>query len=67
MDSAIAKALQLRQNLPALSVAVVGSWVWVSGNTIEFRAALRGHGLRWAPEKGKWYWKPAGAVSGSRA
>lgn len=55
-----AKAKEIKFQLPALDVLVVGKWVWVSGPTYPLRAQLVGMGLRWSKEKSKWYWKPAG-------
>lgn len=42
-----------------IKVEVCGSWIWVSGNTKDVREKLKELGLRWAPKKQMWYWKPA--------
>ena len=56
----VTKAKELKYALPALEVVIVGKWVWVSGNTAPHAYQLRALGLRYASEKQKWYWRPAG-------
>ena len=43
---------------PGLIVEIVGSWVWVSGDTYNNRDALKTAGYRWAARKSAWYWHP---------
>lgn len=45
----------------SLSVEVVGSWLWLSGDTKPYKEALKAAGFRWAPKKQRWYFpgKPA--------
>ena len=38
---------------------VCGTWLWVTGRTYPFRTRLNELGLKWAPKKKAWYWKPA--------
>lgn len=45
-----------------LIVNIVGSWVWVTGNTFLYKETLKDLGLKWASGKKAWYWKPEGAV-----
>jgi hypothetical protein len=47
-------ALELHK-LIGLEVVLCGSWLWVSGNTKEHKEELKELGLRWAPNKEKWY------------
>lgn len=54
--TAIEKAEQLRRNLPMLTVNIMHALVWVSGNTEDYRAALRGHQMRWSPSEGLWFY-----------
>lgn len=39
-----------------LVVELVGSWIWVTGNTYENRDALKAAGYRFASKKRAWYW-----------
>jgi hypothetical protein len=54
------KAKEIKFQLPTLNVAVVGKWIWVSGETFPARSTLVAMGLRYSKDKIKWYWKPAG-------
>ena len=38
-----------------LTVEVIGSWLWVTGNTQEHRAELKEAGLKYAGNKKAWY------------
>ena len=44
---------------PGLIVEIVGSWVWVTGDTYRNRDRLKAAGYRWAAKKSAWYWHPA--------
>lgn len=44
-------------NLRGLVIELCGSWVWISGNTMEHREALKACGCRWASKKKMWYWR----------
>ncbi len=54
------KAKEIKFQLPALTVDIVGKWIWVSGATYPSRNALVSMGLRYSKDKIKWYWKPLG-------
>lgn len=41
-----------------LNIEICGSWIWVSGNTKEYRKELNSAGLWWARKKQMWYWHP---------
>ncbi len=45
---------------------VCGSWLWVSGETWRYKKELKAAGLRWAPKKHQWYWRPEGYRKKSR-
>ena len=42
-----------------IDIDLVGSWVWVTGNTYIHRETLKGAGFKWAGKKQAWYWHPA--------
>lgn len=50
-----------------LIVELVGSWVWVTGNTYGNRDILKAAGYRWAAKKGAWYWHLPDAKPGRRS
>lgn len=37
-------------------IELIGSWIWVSGNTYSIRKQLCELGFDWAPKKRMWYW-----------
>jgi hypothetical protein len=41
-----------------LIVELVGSWIWVSGNTYPYRDNLHSAGFFWASAKKMWYFRP---------
>ena len=51
------------QNLDGLELEVCGSWLWISGQTKENCVALKALGLRYAPKKQMWYYRPDGQRS----
>lgn len=46
----------LRLNLPNVRVMLVGTWIWVDGDTKPVRERIKSHGLRWHHKREKWYW-----------
>jgi hypothetical protein len=38
------------------NVELVGSWIWVSGNTYNNRQILKDLGFQWSKSNKKWYW-----------
>jgi len=49
-----------------LAIEVCGSWVWVSGDTKQFKDILKEAGFKWAIKKKMWFYRPAGKKSFSR-
>lgn len=56
MDARAAEIVETLVTLPGLVVELVGCWVWVTGQTFDFRVQLKEHGLKWASKKRAWYW-----------
>lgn len=44
-------------SLDDITIELVGSWVWVSGNTYKHKDALKQAGYYWASKKRMWYWR----------
>ena len=49
-------------NLAGAVVELVGSWIWVTGNTYAHKSALKAAGYMWASRKKAWYWHPIEAA-----
>ena len=41
-----------------LEIALIGYWIWVSGDTKRNRNALKETGLQWNSKRKRWYYKP---------
>ena len=41
-----------------LIIEVVGSWIWLSGNTYQAKETIKGLGFKWASKKKMWYLSP---------
>jgi len=41
---------------PDIIIDLVGSWIWVSGNTKEVKDQLKENGFKWSGKKGMWYY-----------
>ncbi|MEA3353584.1 MAG: hypothetical protein U9Q33_07195 [Campylobacterota bacterium] len=39
-----------------ITIEVVGSWIWISGNTKEIKDTLKDLGFKWASKKKMWYY-----------
>jgi curved DNA-binding protein CbpA len=37
-----------------VEIEIIGTWIWVSGNTKEYKDQLKEIGFRWAPKKCAW-------------
>lgn len=49
------RALKKIITLDGLEIDLVGSWLWVSGNTFNFKEILKKAGFKWASKRKKWY------------
>ncbi len=54
--------------LEGIEIDLVGSWLWITGETKRHKDALKAAGFRWASKKLAWYWYPewAAVERGSR-
>jgi hypothetical protein len=43
-----------------IMVELVGSWIWVSGNSYSVRDRLKELGFKWSSKKHMWYWGTCG-------
>ena len=41
-----------------LEIEICGAWVWLSGNTKQYKDYLKKAGFKWAAKKKKWYFRP---------
>lgn len=41
-----------------ITIEIIGSWIWCSGNTYNCKDALKSNGFKWASKKKMWYYNP---------
>lgn len=39
-----------------LEIEIIGTWVWITGNTYTVKNKLKELGFKWAAKKKAWYW-----------
>lgn len=47
----------IRLHMDAVMIDLVGTWVWVYGDTRPHKDALKAMGLHWHSKRGMWYWR----------
>lgn len=45
--------------LDGLEIELCGSWLWIGGETMKHKEALKAAGCRWSSKKKLWYWHHA--------
>lgn len=43
--------------LEDVTIEIIGSWIWVTGNTRAVKDQLKSHGFKFSPNKLAWYWQ----------
>ncbi len=54
-DAKLREVLQQIITFEGINIEIVGCWIWVDGNTYDYKDTLKGIGFKWAREKKKWY------------
>lgn len=57
-DEKLREVLQNIIILQGINIEIIGSWLWVDGDTYAHKDTLKALGFRWAKEKKKWYFHP---------
>lgn len=58
-DESIKFFMNIIQNLvtiPDIEIEIVGTWIWLSGNTYPVKDIIKSLGFRWSKGKSRWYW-----------
>ena len=53
-------------NLTGINIEICGAWVWLTGNTREYKNVIKAAGFWWAKKKAAWYYRPADYKSRNR-
>lgn len=43
-------------HMTGCKIEIIGSWVWITGNTYEYKDELKAAGFFWSKSKKAWYW-----------
>jgi curved DNA-binding protein CbpA len=54
-DQKLREVLQQIITFEGINIEIVGCWIWVDGNTYDYKDTLKSIGFKWAREKKKWY------------
>lgn len=54
-DKVLREVLQKIIHFSDITIEVIGSWLWVSGNTYQHKDELKEIGFKYAPQKKQWY------------
>jgi len=59
-EQQVSEEMRVRLNriicLPGIVIELIGSWIWITGNTFGVRETLKGEGYRFSHPKAAWYW-----------
>ena len=55
-DEKLREVLQKIINFEGISITIVGSWIWIDGNTYQYREQLKDVCFKWSKPRKKWYW-----------
>ncbi|NNH97779.1 J domain-containing protein [Pasteurella multocida] len=54
----LSSVIEAVQQMLGVTLEICGNWIWLSGNTKEYKDALKELGFKWAPKKKMWYYRP---------
>lgn len=54
-DKKLREVLEKIIGFTEINIEIVGAWIWVDGDTFQYRKELHSYGFKWAREKKKWY------------
>lgn len=55
-DAKLREVLEKIIHFSDITIEVCSSWIWLSGNTYQYRTELKEIGFKWASKKKQWYW-----------
>lgn len=55
-DQKLREVLQQIIGFEGITINIVGSWIWIDGNTYPYRDELKAIGFRWSRQHKKWHW-----------
>lgn len=55
-DELLRDMLQKVIHLSDITIEIIGNWLWISGNTYQYKKELKDLGFKFAGQKKSWYW-----------
>lgn len=55
-DVKLREMLQKVIHLSDITIEIVGNWIWINGNTYQYREEFKDIGFKFARHKKSWYW-----------
>lgn len=55
-DERLREMLQKVIYFSDITIEIIGSWLWISGSTYQYRKELKELGFKFASQKKRWYW-----------
>ena len=54
-DAKLREVLEKIIHFSDITIEICGSWIWLAGNTYQYRTELKEIGFKWASKKKQWY------------
>ena len=61
LDDGFREVILEVMKMKGIEILLVGSWIWLEGETRPWKDALKKIGFRWSGPRKKWYWHKADA------
>lgn len=55
-DEKLREILNKVINFTDITIEIIGQWIWISGNSYQYRKHLKEMGFKFAGQKKAWYW-----------
>lgn len=65
-DEKLREILNKVINFEGITIEICGLFIWVSGNTYQYKKDFKAFGFKWASQKKMWYWTPETYIKKSR-
>ena len=65
-DEKLREILNKVINFEGITIEIIGNWIWISGNTYQYKKDFKAFGFKWASKKKMWYWRPETYIKKSR-
>lgn len=60
MDEMLRETINSIIHMTGINIEIIGTWIWVDGNTYPWRFELHKYGFIWSKPRRKWHYTPYG-------